>query len=79
MSEWQPIETAPKDGTRIEFKNVDNGLIDVGHWEQWRDMSPWERELLPVWAKDWDGEWCTDLGNGDMTHWRPAPPKATTP
>lgn len=69
MSNWQPIETAPRDGTRVALKNVDNGLFDIGHWEDWADMPSWQREMLPDFAKDWPGEWCTDLGNGDMTHW----------
>lgn len=69
--EWQPIETAPKDGQRVLFKNEHNGLTDAGHWKDWRDMPSWRRELLPDHAKEWDGEWSTDCGNGDMTHWMP--------
>ena len=69
--EWQPIETAPKDGTRVLLRNADNGLYDVGHYEDWSGKTDEDRELLPEWAKDWPGEWCQDNGNGDMTHWRP--------
>jgi hypothetical protein len=78
MSEWQPIETAPKDGTRIAFKNEQSGLEDIGHWDSWTDMPNWRRELLPDFAKEWDGEWSTDFGNGDMTHWMPLPPPPAT-
>lgn len=31
---WRGIETAPKDGTIIEFLNVTNGLHDVGNWDR---------------------------------------------
>lgn len=68
---WMPIDSALKDGSRIEFRNEESGLTDIGHWEDWSDKPAWHRDLLPDFAKDWDGEWCTDHGNGDMTHWRP--------
>ena len=73
---WQPIETAPKDGTRIQFRNEENDLTDAGYWEDWGEMEDWQRELLPEHAKDWTGEWCTDHGNGEMTHWAPIAPEA---
>jgi len=53
---WQPISTAPKDGTRIAFRNVDNGLGDFGEWYEFSGEA--------------GGDWSTDLGNGDMTHWQ---------
>lgn len=65
------FDTAPKDGTRIQMKNAENGLFDVGAWCSWADMPDWQRQMIPDFARDWDGEWETDLGNGDMTHWRP--------
>lgn len=66
---WHPIESAPKDGRTIRFRNTDSGLTDIGYWESWEGMDADQRARLPEWAKDWDGEWCTDEGNGDMTHW----------
>lgn len=38
MAEWQPIETAPKDGTQI-LVPVGNGLFDVVSWwdNAWRE------------------------------------------
>ena len=59
MADWQPIATAPKDGTRVDLMNAENGYTDFGFWFDYRGniQSP-------------EGEWSTDLGNGDMTHWR---------
>lgn len=68
---WQPISTAPKDGTRIEFRNEHNGLTDKGKWCDYSDTPQWGRELWPEWLHADEGEWSTDEGNGDMTHWKP--------
>ena len=64
MSEWQPIETAPKDGT----------LVDL--WIQWRDGGPW-READCTWVH---GAWWTAgreaPAEGETykaTHWMPIP------
>jgi len=63
---WLPIDTAPKDGTTVELKNVNNGLRDVGCWCDYR-----ERGSL----SGLEGEWNQELGNGDMTHWRSKMPE----
>lgn len=73
MSEWRTIDTAPKDGSRIAFKNDETGLTDVGHWRDYSDVPEWRREMWPEWLKEANGEWSTDFGNGDMTHWMPLP------
>ena len=67
--DWQPIETAPKDGSRILFRNVENGLYDVGHWADYSHYTDDMKAHWPTWMEGETGEWCTDLGNGDMTHW----------
>lgn len=36
MSEWQPIETAPKDGTRLLIYSPEN--VAVAHWEEWEQL-----------------------------------------
>jgi hypothetical protein len=65
--EWRPVETAPKDGTKILVSIL--GKNCVGHDERSYDVVSWEGGL----------EWC----NGDtavkvrgITHWQPIePPK----
>ena len=75
MSEWQPIETAPKDGTdvivmymHIETQCVFNAFYasEVDGWEK-RDVGWWSYE---------HGEVSRILLNGFMTptHWMPLPP-----
>jgi hypothetical protein len=38
--EWQPIDTAPKDGTRILVVGAD-GYVTIAHWQEtvWLDDS----------------------------------------
>lgn len=67
--DWKTIDTAPMDGTRIYLKNENNGLLDIGSYTSWHDMPDWQREMLPEFAKEWNGEWEQDEGNGEMTHW----------
>lgn len=64
---WQPIETAPKDGTRIIAVGWDWGIV----WN--------ERHVTTViWRQDRE-EWCeTDDSEDDsacayLTHWMPLP------
>ncbi|UQS95251.1 hypothetical protein Pam5_35 [Pseudanabaena phage Pam5] len=61
---WQPIETAPKDGTRVL---VYSGQESVQCASWWRDGDS-------GWA-----EWCSPDGYTifDTTHWRPLPPNPT--
>lgn len=73
MSEWQPIETAPKDGTEIftaKMKPERFGSYFYAVRSKWRGS-----------------EWVMDLGDRwspfdpDPTHWMPlpAPPTPETP
>lgn len=57
--EWQPIETAPKDGTRFWAYEKGAGPDCYECWWQ-NDFGHWEG-----WQTDWDNE-------PDPTHWRPA-------
>ena len=77
MSEWQPIETAPKDGTRVMLWR---GVTPFGDWAEmivaewhlgaWR----WPSEKLSThgeWTEDeiMDGFCCNAAIN-----WQPLPP-----
>ena len=84
VMKWQPIETAPKDGTRLMLWR---GSTSFGKWNdmvvaqwfdgawRWPDMrdnpsthGPWSDEEL------WDGY----EDNKSFTHWMPLP-EAPTP
>jgi hypothetical protein len=57
---WQPIETAPRDGSRfLAYENR-----DVSYYPCWwrNDYLIWEG-----WQDDWDSE-------PDPSHWQPLPP-----
>lgn len=77
MSEWQPIETAPKDGTVIELTALDNG-VPFEIWPmRWGHIQ--RNGLFPGTV----GMWVTQRGflmtwngapnEGGPTHWRPLP------
>jgi len=78
MNEWQPIETAPKDGTRIlAFFPIINSykiLIVEFIWQEWY-ICPYDSEfemmgnehLVYIYEK------LEKLKNGDPTHWMPLP------
>lgn len=82
MSEWQPIETAPKDGTKIIVGKT--GLTSIGQWindpgyiREHRDIDGrWngqdEYDGFEGWM-DWEG------GIQDWTHWMPLPESPKPP
>jgi hypothetical protein len=62
---WQPIETAPKDGTRVIV-----GWDDCAHLPMHVELARYKQGRGP------DGGWCNTYGNpfgGDPTHWIPLP------
>lgn len=76
MSEWQPIETAPKDGTEIlllftepPFGAGDTNIA-VGFWSN--TTSVWDEET-PWFASEADSKPLTAFG-AKATHWMPLPP-----
>jgi hypothetical protein len=85
---WQPIETAPKDGTEIDvwcrFGDGGGHRVPDAYWSDkpFGYEGPRGYEQLRGWAaanEGYDGcdHWVGDIEEGDtVTHWmpRPAPP-----
>ena len=72
MSEWQPIETAPKDGTLILA--WDGCQHDICEW--------WDGSISGVRGpSERDAGWWIDNDRGEMkpTHWQPLPDPPYTP
>lgn len=71
---WQPIETAPRDGTSILI--LYNGCaieacwecVEYGDWESWSESVYW-------WSSELN---CLDDGD-EPTHWMPLPAAPATP
>jgi hypothetical protein len=61
VSEWQPIETAPKDGTRILIFGArecyGGDYISLAYWDHW-----------------WRGDYDEPVYVDEPTHWMPLPP-----
>lgn len=71
MSEWLPMETIPRDGSKVELLSPSEG-VDIGHWYDFApDPSPPFPEWTPEVGDDWSGGISTNNGSGDYTHWRP--------
>ena len=81
MSEWQPIETAPKNGTEVLIWRPDAGVLlaRYGCLGDWLN----ENESLTYSDSDlWAGDWfMADFISGGRlsdeyppTHWMPLPP-----
>lgn len=73
MSEWQPIETAPKDGKVIELTWMDGGKPQEIWPMQWGHIQ--KNGLFPGKTGFWiipDGSmtWNDDDPDGAPTHWR---------
>jgi len=64
---WQPIETAPRDGTMIELLG-ENGKFDIGEWYEWSEH--FDKAANGI-GDDVTGEFSTEYGEGPHTHWRP--------
>lgn len=59
--EWQPIETAPRDGTPFLATTL---VVNSQTGEQW-----WEPNV--IWATDDNGDWDRGWGFDSYTHWQP--------
>lgn len=61
---WQPIDTAPKDGTHILGWDGCR-MFTCKHVAGFYGESPWELVVAGMWASD---------GDCDPTMWHPLPP-----
>jgi len=83
MSEWKPIETAPKDGTDIilgapaqEYQgNPTEPRSTIGHWATDEECQVYAGDVgeceyvEPYWVS-WDGGFAAE---NPPTHWMPLP------
>lgn len=69
MSEWRPIESAPKDSTEIllhyKYYLGERDFIASGHWFNGKSEE--------------DSTWEHSYGFGDANHWMPLPPPPSPP
>lgn len=59
MSDWQPIETAPRDGTEIIGHDIRTGVSHVTRWDYGWD--------------DPDDHYYSEAPEYSPTHWMPLP------
>lgn len=71
--QWRPIESAPKDGTRVMLCRPRAGndvRIVFGSW----DADPYAQKPRPFWSDDQDRIWGRDHQRKMVpTHWQPLP------
>jgi len=68
MNDWQPIETAPRDGSSVIVFGPAMNKPTLGHW----DAERYSRNPKPHW------EWAPYFGvrwnrDNQPTHWMPLP------
>lgn len=75
MSEWRPIETAPKDGTPVLlYVKEYSSTVTIEGW--------WQGGLDGNWACVWldvHGCGCCSGSDPNPTHWMPLPPPPGDP
>jgi hypothetical protein len=76
MSEWQPIETAPKDGTTIQLWSPGNRWPDAGNWVAYEPDEQEETGEPGFWqyAESLIGDTGEIIEN--PSHWQPIIPPA---
>ncbi len=66
MTDWQPIETAPRDGTEILiFEPASAAKIHVVSWQESEDYKVW------CYAEEVLSDICPE--GAEPTHWMPLP------
>lgn len=85
MTDWQPISTAPKDGTEVLVFRLCCGCTPIAHVAFYRSEDEWGDHLMPDWEskEEYVGWWSyirTSIGQEKLegyqtpTHWMPLPP-----
>lgn len=70
MSEWRPIETAPKDGTNFQAWCTHS---TGGFWEPKARFNP-DTGAFEMWGRvDYDMEGWETYPHSAPTHWQPLP------
>jgi hypothetical protein len=82
MSEWQPIATAPRDGTIVELTWMGNNGEPQEIWPmQWGHIQRnklFAGDTVGMWVMPNGGAtWTEHDPDGAPTHWRAAPPLAS--
>jgi hypothetical protein len=76
VTDWNPIETAPKDGTWVELLADEAGTRDPVSRRQWRRWQFGSHD--PMWEDHWVDEIGQIRRNLTYTHWRPCRAPGTT-
>jgi hypothetical protein len=66
MSDWQPIESAPKDGTRLLLFGHRGDQIDIGDWGGHGRYLRREKTFEKAWGE-------AGVQYNRVTHWMPMP------
>lgn len=70
LGAWLPIDTAPKDGTKIMMACPWLGVCGPGHWNE----DKYAKKPRPYWTHWGERIWGALMIRGDQpTHWQPMP------
>ena len=64
---WRPISIAPPSGIVVELLS-ENGKLDTGYWCEWSES--FDKQANGI-ADAVTGEFSTEHGYDNYTHWRP--------
>ena len=67
---WQPIETAPKDGVNVLLSERYNDTPCVGFWRT--NPGEWVANVSNYTTR-WDSRVVSDISSALVTHWMPLP------
>lgn len=73
MSEWQPIDTAPKDGTVFFGFDPEDRYPQPMKWEEYEPQYAEEQEEPGYWTYA-EALIADVVGEAKPTHWMPLPP-----